>query len=143
MSHTFDLAIRFWDEMIGRTSGPMSFRFVLQPVVASILAIRDGIKDARSERAPYLWTILHDPTRRRKRVVEGIRAVSRVLILGAAMDVIYQLVVLHGLRPLQTLHIALLLAFLPYLIVRGPATRIARHIFRARADHEAQSPHGR
>lgn len=140
MSHTFDLAIRFWDEMIARVSGPMAFRFVLQPTVASILAIRDGIKDARTERSPYLWTILHDPARRKKRVVEGIRAVSRVLILGAAMDVIYQLVVLHGLRPLQTVHIALGLAFLPYLIVRGPVNRIARHIFHVRAEH---APHGR
>ena len=143
MSHTFDIAIRFWDELIARPSGPMAFRFVLQPVMASILAIRDGVKDAHLERTPYFWTIVNDPTRRKKRLIQGVRAVLRVLILGAVMDVIYQLVVLHGLRPIQTAVIALFLAFLPYLIVRGPATRIARRIFHARADHEAQSPHGR
>jgi hypothetical protein len=143
VSHTVDLAIRFWDEMVARPSGPMAFRLVLQPVMASILAIRDGIKDAHMARAPYFWTIVKDSTRRKKRLIEGIRAVSRVLILAAAMDVIYQFVELRGFRPLETVVIALVLAFLPYLIVRGPATRIARRIFQARANHEAQSSHGR
>jgi hypothetical protein len=141
MSHTVDLVVRFWDEMIARPAGPMKFRFVLQPVVASALAIRDGMKDAHLERTPYFWTIVSDPTRRERRVVEGIKAVSRVLILGAVMDVIYQYVVLDGLRPLQTVVIAFFLAFLPYAIVRGPATRVERY-FLHRAARKEQSHHG-
>lgn len=143
MSHTFDLAIRFWDDIIARPSGPMAFRLVLQPVMASILAIRDGIKDAHLERTPYFWTIVNDPSRRKKRIIEGFRAISRVLILAAAMDVLYQFIELGGFRPIETVFIALVLAFLPYMIVRGPATRIARRIFQARANHKAQSSHGR
>ncbi|HTW33284.1 MAG TPA: hypothetical protein VMD53_01610 [Rhizomicrobium sp.] len=137
MSHAVDLALRFWDEMIARPAGPMKFRFVLQPVMASALAIRDGLKDARLERTPYFWTIVHDPTRRRKRLVGGIRAVSRVLILGVVMDVIYQYAVLGGFRPLQTVVIAVFLAFVPYMIVRGPVTRIERYILHRghREDH--------
>jgi hypothetical protein len=141
MSHAVDLAVRFWDEMIARPAGPMKFRFVLQPVVASALAIRDGMKDAHLERTPYFWTMVNDPTRRRKRFVEGLRAVSRVLLLGAVMDVIYQYVALGGFRPLQTIVIALFLAFLPYALVRGPATRVERY-FLHRAAHKAQSHHG-
>lgn len=67
MSHTLDIAIRFWDELIARPSEPMAFRFVLQPVVASALAIRDGIRDAHTDRSPYFWTVLSDPTRRKKK----------------------------------------------------------------------------
>jgi hypothetical protein len=141
MSHAVDLAIRFWNEMIARPAGPMKLRFVLQPVVASALAIRDGLKDAHLERTPYLWTMLHDPTRRRKRFIEGVRAVSRVLAVGAIMDLIYQYVALDGFRPLQAVVIVLFLGFLPYVIVRGPATRIERHFFH-RAAHKAQSHHG-
>lgn len=141
MSHTLDLAIRFWEEMIARPFGPMKFRFVLQPVMASALAIRDGLKDARTERGPYFWTILHDPARRRKKLMGGLRAVLRVLVLGAVMDVIYQLTELHGVRPVQTAVIALQLAFVPYVIVRGPTTRIARYLQR-HAD-QPQSSHGR
>lgn len=141
MSHAADLAIRFWDEMIARPGGPMKFRFVLQPVVASALAIRDGLKDAHLERTPYIWTMLHDSTRRRKRLVEGVRAVARVLVLSAIIDVIYQFTELRGFRPLQTVVIALVLAFLPYAIVRGPATRVERY-FIHRAAHKTQSHHG-
>ena len=39
----------------------MAFRFILQPVMAAIFAIRDGMKDARAGRSPYFWTVLHDP----------------------------------------------------------------------------------
>lgn len=141
MTHAFDVAIRFWDELIARPAGPMGFRFVLQPVMASLLAIRDGIKDARIDRSPYFWTMVSDPSRRKKRLVEGIRAVARVLILGAVMDVIYQIVALHGLRPLQTLVIAVVLAFIPYLIVRGPATRIAKILMNRHAPHAPRPTH--
>jgi Flp pilus assembly protein TadB len=121
----------------------MGFRFILQPIVASLLAIRDGIKDARGDRSPYFWTVLTDPSRRQKRIIEGIRAVARVLILGAVMDVIYQLIALHGIRPLQTVVIAVVLAFVPYMIVRGPAARVAKYYFRKKAAHDEPRPsHG-
>ncbi len=133
MSQAFDLAIRFWDELIARPSGPMAFRFILQPTMASIMALRDGIKDARADRAPYLWTILHDPDRRADRLYEGILAVFRVLALGVVMDTIYQVTVLHGLRPLQTIVVTIVLAFIPYLILRGPIARIAKRLIKRNA----------
>jgi hypothetical protein len=126
MSQMADLAARFWDELVSRASGPLAFRFYLQPVMATALAIRDGYKDASSGRSPYLWTIIHDPLRRRNRLREGIHAVARVLILGVVMDSIYQLFVMKAFRPLELVNIVVLLAFIPYVIVRGPAERIAR-----------------
>ena len=126
LSHALDLALRFWEEMIVRPRDSMAFRFILQPAVAAALAIRDGIKDAHFDRTPYFWTILNDRTRRRKRLVEGFRAVSRVLVLAAVIDLVYQFTELGGFRPVETVVVALSLAFVPYLLVRGPATRIAR-----------------
>jgi hypothetical protein len=130
VSYAFDLTLRFWEEMIARPSGSMAFRLVLQPAVAATLAIRDGIRDAHFARTPYFWTILNDPSRRRKRLIEGLEAVSRVLIPAGVIDTIYQFVELGGVRPLQTVFVAFLLAFVPYVIVRGPATRIARYFIR-------------
>ena len=34
--------------MFDRPGGPMTFRFVLQPAVATLLAALDGVKDARN-----------------------------------------------------------------------------------------------
>jgi hypothetical protein len=111
----------------------MAFRFVLQPVMATIFAVRDGMKDAQTGRSPYLWTILHDPESRRTRLGEGLKAVGRVIVLGLVMDGIYQYRVLDSFRPLEAIVMALLLAFVPYLLLRGPAARIARH-WRKRGD---------
>jgi len=119
-----DLAIRFWDELLARPSGPMAFRFYLQPAIVIILAFRDGYRDAESGRKPYLWSIVHDPLSRKARLTEGIRAVARVLLLGTTMEIIYQVWVIGGFRPLEMITIVILLAFVPYLIVRGPAGRI-------------------
>jgi hypothetical protein len=126
MSSLEDLFAQFWQELISRPGGPLAFRFILQPVMAAGLAIRDGYKDARTNRTPYLWAIAYEPAERGPRIREGLRAVARVLALGVAMDVAYQILVLDGLRPLQTLIVVFTLCFLPYLIVRGPAGRIAR-----------------
>jgi hypothetical protein len=127
-----DLYVRFWHEIAARPGGPLAFRFLLQPAVAGILAVRDGWHDAETSRSPYLWAMLHDPRRGLSRLREGLMAVSRVLLLGIAMDLLYQLIVLHAVRPVQTLVVALGLAFLPYLLLRGPVARIGRLVLHRR-----------
>jgi hypothetical protein len=121
-----DLLQRLWTELVARPSGPMAFRFILQPTVAAILAIRDGMKDARERRPPYFHTILNDPAQRGPRLREGLAAVGRVIGLGVAMEAIYQWRVIGAFRPLEMAIVVLLLCFVPYLLIRGPADRIAR-----------------
>ena len=118
--------VRFWDHLIDRPSGPFAFRFVLQPVVASAFAILDGIKDAQAGRSPYFWLLVHDPANRYTRLKEGLSRVGRVIGLSVVMDIAYTLIEFHRVYPLETLAIALMLAFVPYLLVRGPANRISR-----------------
>jgi hypothetical protein len=57
---------------------------------------------------------------------EGLNATARIILLGLVMDVIYQLIVLKTFYPNEALVIALLLAFVPYLIIRGLVFRVAR-----------------
>ena len=117
---------RIWQNMIDRTGGPMTFRFFLQPIMASIAALYDGIKDARAGRSYYLWTILTDPAKRGGRLHEGLISTARVILLGLCMDVIYQLIEFETFHPAEAVIIALLLAFVPYVLLRGPVARIAR-----------------
>jgi hypothetical protein len=115
---------RAWSDLTDRPSGPMAFRFILQPLMAAITAIRDGLRDARTERSPYLWTILRDPHERMARLGEGLDATARIVLLGLAMDVIYQVMVFKMFYPIEALIIALLLAFVPYLLIRGLVVRV-------------------
>jgi hypothetical protein len=110
---------RFWYNLVNRTTGPMKFRLILQPSMAAITGIRDGLQDARTGRSPYLMTLLASPHERVGRLREGLNATARIIALGLVMDTIYQLLVLRTFYPLEALVVALLLAFVPYLIIRG------------------------
>ena len=121
-----DMIMRGFFNVIDRLGGPMTFRVILQPLMASIFAIRAGMKDAKEGRPPYLWTILTDPSQRYSLLREGWKAIARVFILAIVMDVVYQWLYLHWIYPLELLTIAILLAVVPYLLMRGPVNRIAR-----------------
>jgi hypothetical protein len=126
MSELHGLLSRLWADLVARPGGPLEFRFLLQPLVAALLAVRDGMSDARTGRPPYFWTLLHDPVHRRERFREGVKATVRVVLLGVAIDALYQFEVHGTVYPGEALGIALLLGFVPYLLIRGPADRVAR-----------------
>ncbi|KRA46306.1 hypothetical protein [Pseudoxanthomonas sp. Root630] len=128
MDGFLDYLQRFGTDLIGRAEGPMTFRFFLQPTMAFLAALHDGIKDAKLGRSPYLVRMATSSRAERLQSFrEGVTAVTRVLLLGVGMDVIYQFKVFGGFRyPLETFVIAVLLAFVPYLLLRGPVARVAR-----------------
>jgi hypothetical protein len=88
--------------------------------------VRDGMRDARTGRSPYFWTLTHDPAHRHERLREGVKATFRVVLLGVAIDAVYQFKVHGTVYPGEALGIALLLGFVPYLLIRGPTDRITR-----------------
>lgn len=117
-----------WAHLVGRVDGPLAFRLVLQPAVAMFFAIRDGLKDARAGHTPYFWAIFTEPSHRGALIREGWQAVAKVFILATVMDLIVQYLVLRELYPLAALFVAFMLAFFPYLMLRGPVNRIARRM---------------
>ena len=123
---TIAAAERVWDQELARASATMKFRFVTQPLMAAFLAVRDGRKDAHAGRSPYIWAVLRKPRERRARLTHGLNATARIIVLGLVMDVIYQLVFLKTFYPVEALIIALVLAPLPYVIIRGLAARVTR-----------------
>lgn len=127
---------RIWDDLVERPDAPMRFRLVLQPLMAALVAIRDGLKDARTGRSPYFWTVLRDPRRRVGRLNEALNGTARIILLAVAMDTIYQIIVLKRFYPTEAVGIAVLLAFVPYLVIRGPVTRLARRCLGSAPPHQ-------
>lgn len=119
--------------LIGRTTGPMTFRLLLQPGVAVFFAMRAGMRDARENQTPYLWAIFSDPAQRKDLIRRGWKDVGRIFIVAFVLDVIYELIVFGWVFPLQALVVATVLAIVPYLVIRGPATRVIRLMRRGRA----------
>ena len=119
-----EFLINTWEELIGRQSGPLYFRLILQPIVAAVLAIRAGRKDAREGKWAFLWAFAREPERRRMLLQGACRDIGKLFLVGVVLDLIYQLVVFHGIRPVQSLIVATVLAVLPYVVVRGLTNRI-------------------
>jgi hypothetical protein len=122
-----DSLTRMFGDLVGRLTGPMTFRLILQPLMASLQGWRDGSRDARIGRPPYLWTMFTNPDGERARLLnEGIHAVLRVVVLGIVMDVAYQWTVFGWIYPVELLIVVLTLAFVPYVLIRGVANRMTR-----------------
>ena len=117
--------MRISDNMLARPGGALALRLLLQPTISAIIAIRDGIKDARTGRSPYFWTVLTDPQKRREQFREGIAATGKIILLAIVLDAICQYLTLKTFHPVEALIVAVLLAYIPYLLIRGPAMRIA------------------
>jgi len=129
-----EVIARIGRSILARPGGPMTFRFVLQPAMAAIAALRDGVADARLGRGAYLTALLTGAGGREARLWEGVLSTSRILILGVVMDVVYQIAVLGEFFPAEAAIVAVLLAFVPYLLLRGPIERAARGWMTWRAD---------
>jgi len=117
---------RVTEDLIARVTGPMHLRLLMQPATALFFGIRDGLKDAREDQPAYFWAIFISPGRRMELLKSGLKAVAKVLIFAIVLDAIYQIIQLHWFYPGEAIIVALSLAFVPYLLIRGPANRIAK-----------------
>ena len=113
-------------QLLARVTGPMKFRLVLQPLMASFYAIRAGLADGRAGKPPYFWGLLTDHGQRLSMIKDGWKSVGKVFILAIALDVVYQIIVLRFVYLGEAMIVAFVLALLPYLILRGLVTRLAR-----------------
>ncbi len=111
--------------LVERVTGPMHFRLLLQPAMATFFAIRDGLKDARECKPPYFWGLFTDKGERESMVKNGWKSVGKVFILAIVLDVVYQLIEHRWtVYPGEAVLVAIILAIVPYLLIRGPVNRI-------------------
>jgi hypothetical protein len=121
-----DTLTRIWTDLIGRLSGPLTLRVYLQPIMGTIFAGRDGVADARSGRPPYLWSVFSHAEERSLLIREAWKAIGKIVILAIVLDLGYQVIVFRRIYPFEAIDVVILLAILPYCLLRGPITRIVR-----------------
>jgi hypothetical protein len=113
-----------WEDLFGRVDGPMSFRLIIQPIVATFLAIRAGWTGAREGRPIFFWTLARDPAQTRVMLRNLWRIAGKVFLVALVLDSLYQIIVLHWIYPVQALIVATLLALVPCMVVRAVGNRI-------------------
>jgi hypothetical protein len=114
----------FIEDIPRRLTGPGRFRFILQPLLASILGFRSGRADARAGRPPYMTGVLFHAGQRRELIASSFWAVVNLLLMGILMDSIFQWVILGSSYPGAALVVGPVLIVLPYTAVRDLSNRV-------------------
>src|SRR5947199_4046383 len=130
-----EIFTRAWDNLIARGSGPLHFRLVLQPLVATFLAIRAGWADAWAGRPIFFTTLVREPAKARTLLRNLWNLVGKVFLVAVALDVVYQLIVLQWIYPVETLIVATMLALVPCMVVRTIGNRIITFVRQRRLRH--------
>jgi hypothetical protein len=118
-----DLA-RTFEHLLGRLDGPLHFRFIFQPLMAALFAIRDGRRDAREGRRPF--RLITDAAQRRQVLLTGWKSVGKVFVTAFILDAVYQFTVFGWFHLGQALLVAVFLAIVPYSLLRGPVNWLTR-----------------
>ena len=122
-----EFLVRAWEMLIGRDHGPMTFRLILQPLTALILAIRAGLRDARQGCPPcFFWSVFAH-ARGSELLRKTWKDVHNVFIVAIVLDTIYEWIVYRWVYPGQALIVATVLAIVPYVLMHGPITCVARY----------------
>ena len=111
------------EDLPKRLTGPGRFRFVLQPLIATLLGIRSGMSDAAAGRPPYLLGLATDG-RRRELAREGFETVANLLLMGVLLDAVFQWVILGVSHPGAALVIGPVLITTPYAVARALSNRL-------------------
>jgi len=119
---------QFLEELPQRFTGPGRFRFLLQPLVAIVLGIRGGLRDAKAGNPPYLFRLFLGTGHRKEWLRSGVAAIGSLLAVGIILDLIFQLVLYHSVHPGPALVVGPVLICLPYTLSRALTTRLARRI---------------
>lgn len=121
---------RVWENILARPNGPLHYRLLIQPIMASILAIRSGLNDAREGRPAFLWAAITNAAYRPALLRQGWKDIGKVFALAVVLDAVDQLIVQRGVYVLELLIVATSLAIVPYVLIRGPVSRIGKWLTR-------------
>jgi len=116
--------LSFMDGLLARIEGPMNFRLILQPLVALFFAFRDGLRDSKEGQPPYFWALFTEPAHRRDMLESGWKSIGKVFVIAIVLDFIFQYIVFRDFRPIGALLAGIILAIVPYLLLRGPVNRV-------------------
>ena len=125
-----ELFSRIWENLGLRVTGPMKFRFVLQPLMSLFFAYRAGRRDSKTGNVPFFYGLIFNTAGRKDMVKQGWKDVGKVFILAVVLDIVYQLILIYsketqsGFYPFESIIVAVVLAFIPYLIFRGIFNRL-------------------
>jgi hypothetical protein len=110
---------------IARFTGPFNARFIVQPVMAIILGVRDGVHDAREGRDPFICDLCKRPEARGCQIRRALHRLTIPIAIAIILDAIVQYLMFQRVHPMGAVVIGTTLMGLPYSLAREIANRVA------------------
>jgi len=119
-----DSSLSIIERLVVRLTGPMHFRFILQPLMAILLGIRDGVHDAKVGTPPFIWDLLSNPKGRKRQFQRALRSLAFPIIVAAILDGVVQYLLFREVRLLGAVLFGVTIMGLPYAFARALTNRI-------------------
>lgn len=120
------LTRHFFEDIWARLSGAGRLRFILQPMIALLVGRRDGIRDSRSGRPPFLLGLLFHRMHRAGLLRSTFASIRDLLAIAIILDMVAQFRIFQEIHPEAALLVGPVLVALPYCISRDLTNRSAR-----------------
>ena len=117
---------KFFEDVLARLTGPGRFRFILQPTIAILLGVRDGLEDARAGHAPFLWRLAFHGEHRWRLLQSSFAATRDIVTIAILLDLVSQALIFRELRPGAALVVGPVLIATPYVVARALTNRFWR-----------------
>src|SRR5438309_1476519 len=119
-----DFLSKIFEELVARIgSGPMQFRLIVQPAMALLLGMRDGIMDAKLGSPPFLWGLLFRREHLKPSLKSAVRRLIGPVVVATLADALVQYLMFGYIRPVTAMIVGILLVGLPYASARGLSNR--------------------
>jgi biotin transporter BioY len=109
---------------IARVGGPMSLRFVFQPLIGLLLGARDGMVDAKAGEPPFILGLLHDCVNRRARIERLFKSLFKTIIIAICLDMIVQYILFDQIKIGAAVITAVIILIVPYSLARATINMI-------------------
>jgi hypothetical protein len=110
--------------LVARVAGPMSLRFVFQPLIGLLLGIRDGMMDARRGEPPFILDLITNNENRKEKLSSLLTSLSKTVLIAVVLDVIAQYLIFGQVRITSAIMIAIIILIVPYSTARAITNRI-------------------
>lgn len=116
----------FFEDMLARLSGPGRLRFILQPTVALLIGMRNGIKDAEEGLPPFLLAMVSKAAGKYELLRSAFVSVRDLISIAIILDVISQFLIFRRVHPGAALFVGPVLIAVPYTVSRALTNRLSR-----------------
>jgi hypothetical protein len=118
------LPVSVMEGLIARVAGPMSLRFVFQPLIGLLLGVRDGMRDAKAGEPPFILDLITNNENRKEKLSSLLTSLSKTVLIAVVLDIIAQYLIFSQVRITSAVMIAIIILVVPYSIARAVTNRI-------------------